>query len=173
MSEEKARAAISRLSQITTEMAARRELRDRGAEAARAASNESMRKIGPVAEKVAAHLGELGRRQREAGGWATQKTLADKDRVLGFGPEEDDAAEREFVPPYSMTSPAADPDTSQIGALDEDEHAVEARPAAPSPAPAREPEVDLFTPRGGARRRAPDREPEDDDFSDTSSWLQG
>jgi hypothetical protein len=61
--------------------------------------------------------------------------------------------------------------------LDEDEHAVEARAPEPPPAPAKEPEVDLFTPRGGFRssaaRRAPDRESEDDDFSDTSSWLQG
>lgn len=168
MSEERANAALARLSQINTEMAARRELRDRAVAAARSASRESMLKIGPVAEKVAEHLAELGRRQRSAGGWATQKTLADKDNVLGFGPEEDEGVEAEFVP-YPAPTTNGDRAEDTIGVLaEEDEHAEPpARAAGPVPDP--KPAADPFTPRGGGRRREP--EPEDDDFSTTSSWL--
>jgi hypothetical protein len=156
MSEERAMAAMSRLSQITTEMAARRELRDRAAEAAKAAAQESVKKIGPVAEKVAEHLAELGRRQREAGGWVTEKTLADKDKVLGFGPEEDDSAEFAGYTPAPVAAPPEGEPANQLGALAEEDH----------PAPESQPEPVVS--RGG-RRRAPD--PEDDDFSHTDSWL--
>jgi hypothetical protein len=157
VSEERANAAIARLGQITTEMAARRELRDRAAEAARTAARESTLKIGPVAEKVAAHLAEMGRRQREAGGWATQKTLADKDNLLGFGPEEDETGEFAGYtpPPAAPPRPEGDP-ADQIGALADDDHHPE-----PTPQP--------VASRGG-RRRAPEPE-DDDDFSATSSWL--
>ncbi|HEV8558549.1 MAG TPA: hypothetical protein VGR06_19435 [Actinophytocola sp.] len=169
MSEERANAALARLSQISTEMTARRELRDRAAEAARAASKESMLKIGPVAEKVAEHLGELGRRQREAGGWATNKTMADKDNLLGFGPEEDTGEHP--LPGYVMPSTSGNHEEDKIGVLaEDDEHPEPAQTPVRAAEPAPEPKVDLFTPRGGGRRRAPD--PEDDDFSTTSSWLE-
>lgn len=154
--EERASAAIARLSQITTELNARRELRDRGAEAARAAARETVLKIGPVAEKVAEHLGELGRRQREAGGWATQKTLADKDHLYGFGPEEDEAEEHDrFAAPATS---AEEPGEDTIGKLAEAD-------AAPT-----EPRRDV--PAAARPRRGPIREAEDDDFSTVPSWLK-
>jgi hypothetical protein len=54
---------------------------------------------------------------------------------------------------------------------EEDEHAAtEARVA--EPARPAEPEAGVLPPRGG-RRRAADHEPEEDDFSHTSSWLNG
>jgi hypothetical protein len=170
MSEERANAALARLSRISTEMAARRELRDRAADAARAASKESMLKIGPVAEKVAEHLGELGRRQREAGGWATNKTMADKENLLGFGPEEDTGEHP--LPGYVTPSTSGDHEEDTIGALAEEDEHPEPKPPVrvAEPAPAAEFKGDLFTPRGGGRRRAPDAE--DDDFSNTSSWLE-
>src|SRR5919197_736685 len=126
MSEDRARVAISRLSAITTEMAARRELRDRGAEAARGASREAMLKMGPAVEKVARQLSELGRRQREAGGWATRKTLADKDNVMGFGPEEDEATEPGYVA-YPVPT-AANQEEDRIGVLAEEDAQAAAKP---------------------------------------------
>ncbi|HEV2781456.1 MAG TPA: hypothetical protein VGX25_18905 [Actinophytocola sp.] len=155
---DRATAAISRLSQITTELNARRELRDRSAAAARAAAGESMAKMGPVAEKVAEHLGELARRQRGAGGWVTQKTLADKEQVFGFEPEDDESAEREYAGFSVPGAIPADQEPDTIGVLAEEDD----KPAAP---PRRE------VPAPSARRRAPD-EADDDDFSHTSSWLK-
>jgi hypothetical protein len=163
-------AALSRLSQISKELTARRELRDRSAEVAKAQAGESMRKIGPVAEKAAKHLGELGRRQRTAGGWVTERTLADKQHVLGFQPEDDAPAD-----PYAGLAaqvPVAPPRTSPsatIGTLTEQGGPV-ATPPPPverrtTPPPTRAP-----APR--ARRPAVDDESTDDDFS-TRSWMQG
>jgi hypothetical protein len=154
--EERASAAIARLSQITTELNARRELRDRGAEAARAAARETMLKIGPVAEKVAQHLGELGRRQREAGGWATRKTLADKEHLYGFGPEEDEAEPYDGFTTPTTNAGAAEEDT--IGKLAEADE-TPAQPRRDTP-PAMQP------------RRGPKHEAEDDDFSTMPTWLK-
>ena len=164
MSEDRAAAAISRLSQITTEMAARRELRDRSAAAALAQSRESMSKMGAVAEKVAEHLGELGRRQREAGGWATGKTLADRDRVIGFDPEDEELAEA--YTGYTVPANAArDELTAAVFGDEQAAHQV----AQPATAPVNPPLPEPAVSRG---RRARDDEPDDDDFSDTSSWLK-
>lgn len=157
--EDRASAAISRLSQITTELNARRELRDRSADAARSAARETMLKIGPVAEKVAEHLGELGRRQREAGGWATQKTLADKENLYGFGPEEDEGEEyARFAAPIASAD-AAEEDT--IGKLAEEDEK-----------PASEPRRDGSVAAARPSRRVADHEVEDDDFSSMSTWLK-
>lgn len=164
-------AALSRLSQISKELTARRELRDRSAEAAKAQARESMRKIGPVAEKAAKHLGELGRRQRTAGGWVTEKTLADKQHVLGFRSEDDEPAD-----PYAglaAQAPAAPPRTPSstiIGNLTDED-----RPVVAAPPPAVERRVTpppTRTPAPRTRQPAADTEPTDEDFS-TKSWMQG
>jgi hypothetical protein len=90
--DDRASAAINRLTSLNTELAARRELRERGMEASMAASREYVSKVGAVAEKMAEHLAELDRRQRDAGGWATEKVMADKGRLYGFGPDEEEPA---------------------------------------------------------------------------------
>jgi hypothetical protein len=90
--DDRASAAINRLSSLNTELAARRELRERGMAASMAASREYVSKVGAVAEKMAEHLAELDRRQREAGGWATEKVMADKGHLYGFGPDDDEPA---------------------------------------------------------------------------------
>jgi hypothetical protein len=164
---DRASATLARLAAIGTELSARRELRDRGQAAASAAAQDSVKKIGPVAEKVAEHLGELGRRQREAGGWATQKTLADKEPVFGFDPEEDEPADAEYA---RYTAPVEDKEEDTIGVLAEpDDHRSEpGPPREAAPSGAAEPGVS----RPAPRRRAPVHEAEDDDFSNMSSWLK-
>jgi hypothetical protein len=160
-------AALSRLSQISKELTARRELRDRSAEAAKAQAKESMLKIGPVAEKAAKHLGELGRRQRTAGGWVTEKTLADKQHVLGFRPEDEPADPYVGLAAQAPAAPPRTPPSTIRGTLTEDVAAtpplaVERRI---TPPPTRAP-----APRAG--RPAGDEEPTDEDLS-TRSWMQG
>lgn len=101
--DDRASAAINRLSSLNTELAARRELRERGMEASMAASREYVSKVGAVAEKMAEHLAELDRRQRDAGGWATEKVMANKGRVYGFGPDDEEPAKP------SAARPATEP----------------------------------------------------------------
>ncbi|WP_199434383.1 hypothetical protein [Qaidamihabitans albus] len=184
MAEGKAAAAVSRLGQISREMADRRALRERSAEAAKQQSKESLQAQGKVAEKVAEHLGELGRRQKEAGGWATEKALSDKDLVMGFGPEEDERPADElaaYAPAPGPAGPAAPPPPPAA--------------AAAQPAPAAEPQPEPQQQRKFSRAVAPPPEPEpaapapppppprraprharrdsfdDDDFSN-NSWMK-
>ncbi len=158
---DKAAKARARMDQVRQEMAERRALRTRNARAAREKARDSLLKQGPVAAQVAKHMGELGRRRRAAGGWATEKTERDKDYIMGFGTE-DEPGEQFAVRPAPR--PQADPPPGGIGALDEDV-AEEPAPAPPAPEapPARRP-----------RRPAHAREEldDEDDFSHQSSWMR-
>jgi hypothetical protein len=139
----------ARMDGLVREQSDRRALLERQGEEIKARSQEYMTKQVQAAERYVQHRRELGRREREAGGWSTEKTLADKDSsVMGFGMPEDDEHETE-----SAAYPRATPLPS----------------SEPVPAPAGMPEP---TGRAPAPRRArPVREEEfDDDFSNTS-WL--
>jgi hypothetical protein len=103
--DDRAGAAINRLSSLNTELAARRELRERGMAESMAASREYMSKVGAVAEKMAEHLAELDRRQRGAGGWATEKVMSDKGHLYGFAPDDEESAK-----PGPARATAARPD---------------------------------------------------------------
>jgi len=147
-------ATRERLAQVGAELDARRELRERGARNARAQANEGMLRIGPVAERAAAHLAELGRRQRDAGGWATRKTRDNKESALESEPDDDQPGD-----PYAGASMPANAEPDTIGVLAEADEPVRAEPRRPVP------------PEPGARRRAVTRGADEDDFSATSSWL--
>ncbi|MTD56260.1 hypothetical protein [Amycolatopsis pithecellobii] len=80
----------ARMDGLVREQADRRAMLERQGEEIKAKSQEYMTKQVQAAERYVQHRRELGRREREAGGWGTEKTLADKSNVMGFGPEDDE-----------------------------------------------------------------------------------
>jgi hypothetical protein len=161
---DKAARARARMDQTRREMSERRALSARNGAAARERGRESLLKQGPVAEQVAKHLGELGRRRKQAGGWATEKTERDKDYIMGFDGEEEERGESFAYRPAPR--PQADQPPAGIGALPGDEAAP---PAPPAPPPAPE-----APPARHVRRPAHARDvlDDEDDFSNQSSWMR-
>src|SRR5262245_52255211 len=128
---DKAARARARMDQIRREMSERRALRARNGAAAREKARDSLLKQGPVAEQVAKHLGELGRRRKQAGGWATEKTERDKDYIMGFGDEEEQRDEFAFRPgPRHATT---DQPPGGIGSLEDEETTEQPPPTPPAP----------------------------------------
>lgn len=82
-------AALSRLARISTELAARRELRDRAAQLARARSRANLQAIGYLTERTATRLTELGRSQSARGGW--------RKPVIHDEPDDDDLSTRSWM----------------------------------------------------------------------------
>jgi hypothetical protein len=175
---DRAAAARAKMAQVQREMSERRALRDRNFRAKREQALEAFKKQGPVAAQVAKHMGELGRRRAQAGGWATEKTEQDKDFVMGFGFEDEDPSKD----PYNYR--AAIPQVAQrdetppggIGTIADEEEARSAPPMpppAPVPPPAPEPPPAPTPPRG-TRRPMTGREAldDEDDFSNQSSWMR-
>jgi hypothetical protein len=175
MAQGKAGAAISRLSQINREMAERRSLRERKSAAVKQQVTDSLQRQGAVAERTAKHLGELARRQKGAGGWVTEKALADKDKVLVFGPEDEQASTGQFSD-SSAATPAAHPSPPPQHALVSAPPPAEppqrkySRSVAPPPDPDPEPEP-AAPPPPPRRVRRRQEEAFDDDFSN-HSWLR-
>lgn len=164
---DRAAAARARMAQVQREMAERRSLRDRNFRERREQSQAAFKKQGPVIAQVAKHMGELGRRRVQAGGWATEKTQQDKDFVLGFGFEDEDQANNPYA--FRPQRPADGTPPGGIGELDDD-----ASPLASAPPPPPAPEPAPPTPPRGARRPVQERQDldDDDDFSNQSSWMQ-
>lgn len=163
---EKAAKARARMDQVRREMAERRALRTRNARAARDRAADSLRKQGPVAAQVAKHMGELGRRRAQAGGWATENTERDKSYIMGFGGEEggEAAATPAFV--FRPTRPREEPPPGGLGAIEEDAAPRSASPPAPQPAPEPPKPPPVRRPS-----RAPEVLDDEDDFSNQSSWM--
>ncbi|WP_236796695.1 hypothetical protein [Amycolatopsis sp. GM8] len=136
---------------LVREQADRRALLDRQGEEIKAKSQEYMTKQVQAAERYVQHRRELGRREREAGGWSTEKTLADKNNVMGFGPEDDEGeADRYGAPRHAAPEPYASRTTESI--------------PSPEPAPER-------TERTEAPRRQPRKADFDEDDFSNNSWL--
>ncbi|MEV5714233.1 hypothetical protein AB0L41_10060 [Amycolatopsis mediterranei] len=150
--EDRYRAAISTMEAAAREQDEQRGLRERRLAEAQQQASEGMQKELAAAQKYAEHMDELNKRKQSAGGWATEKTLADKSResLMEFGVHEEEAdTGYPNYPTPSYGTPAA---------------AVPPRPEpAPEPPPAAAPEPS----RRGRHARQPD---DDDDFSSTS-WL--
>jgi len=165
-----AAAARAKMAQVQREMADRRALRDRNFLQRREQALDAFKKQGPVMEQVAKHMGELGRRRKQAGGWATEKTERDKDFVMGFGFEDEDPSKD----PYNFQVTRQGPDTPPggIGTLEDDEAPPQSAPT-PPPAPEAPPAPAPPAPPRAPRRPAPRQELDDeDDFSNQSSWMQ-
>ncbi|HET6710086.1 hypothetical protein [Amycolatopsis sp.] len=150
--EDRYRAAVSTMEAAAREQDEQRGLRERRLAEAQQQAREGMQKELAAAQKYAEHMDELNKRKQSAGGWATEKTLADKSResLMEFGvhDEEADTGYTNYPTP-SYGTPAA------AVAPPRPEPAPEPPPAAPEP------------PRRGRHARQPDDE---DDFSSTS-WL--
>ena len=149
---DRAAKARARMDQIRREMSERRALRARNARAVKERATENLRKQGPVAAQVAKHMGELGRRRAQAGGWATEKSQRDPDYIMGFGAEDEDPNQVRFRP-SAPTQPEPEP-----GGLGSIEEAPAPTPRAVTPPPARRPTREVLD--------------DEDDFSNQSSWMR-
>lgn len=143
--EDRLRVARSTMDTAAREQDEQRGLRDRRLVEAREDAKAGMQREMGAAQKYAEHMEELTKRQKSAGGWATEKTLTDSaDRsVMAFGAEDEEGAPAPAYP-ASVSSPVPRPE--------------------PAPAPAAPPAAE---PRRGRHARPVDDE---DDFSSTS-WL--
>ena len=151
--EDRYRTAISTMEAAAREQDEQRGLRERRLAEAQQQAREGMQKELAAAQKYAEHMDELTKRKQSAGGWATEKTLADKSResLMEFGVHEEEAATGYTnypTPSYGTPAPVVPP---------RPEPAPEPPPVAATPEP----------PRRGRHARQPD---DDDDFSSTS-WL--
>lgn len=154
--------AKARMQQVRKEMSERRLLRSRKAAKIKEQAADSFRGQAQVAEQVTKNLAELGKRRRQAGGWATENTERDKDYVLGFGIEGEEQDPYAYRPAPRPVQGDSQP--GGIGGIEDEEAPVAetpppAPPAPPRPAPAR--------PAPGPKRDLDD----DDDFSNQSSWM--
>jgi hypothetical protein len=149
--EDRYRAAISTMDAAAREQDEQRGLRERRVAEAETQAREGLKNELAAAQKYAEHMDELNKRKQSAGGWATEKTLADKGResLMEFGVEDEEAATGRTpypTPSYGTPMPAA--------------VAPQPVPEPPAP-PAPEP------PKRGRHARPVEDE---DDFSSTS-WL--
>lgn len=87
--QERLRRAVEAIESAAREQHERRELTERKLIETEARAKAAFRKEVDAALRYAEHLEELARREKEAGGWATGKTLSDKENVMGFEVEED------------------------------------------------------------------------------------
>lgn len=148
----------ARMDGLVREQADRHELLDRQGKEIQAKAQEYMTKQAQAAERYLAHRRELGRRERDAGGWGTEKARADKTNVMGFGPE-DPSEEEPFASrsTESFTPRRPEPQPAERPAAPEPE-----LPAATTPAPA---------PAPGRRGRHARRDDFDEDDFSNNSYL--
>lgn len=167
---DRAAAARAKMAQVQREMSERRALRDRNFRQKREQALESFKKQGPVMAQVAKHMGELGRRRAQAGGWATEKTEQDKDFVMGFGFEDEEQKDPyAYRPPQRPNRPDAPP--GGIGMIEEESSSAPMPPPAPEAPPAPAPPAPPRAARA-PRRPEPSELDDEDDFSNQSSWMQ-
>src|SRR2546423_3832196 len=110
--EDRYRAAISTMDAAAREQDEQRGLRERRVAEAEAQARDGLKQELAAAQKYAEHMDELNKRKQSAGGWATEKTLADKSResLMEFGvqDEEADTGYTNYpTPSYGTPAPAA------------------------------------------------------------------
>src|SRR3954465_12453760 len=91
--EDRYRAAISTMDAAAREQDEQRGLREGRVAEAETQAREGLKNELAAAQKYAEHMDELNKRKQSAGGWATEKTLADKGResLMEFGVEDEEA----------------------------------------------------------------------------------
>ncbi|WP_414935899.1 hypothetical protein [Amycolatopsis sp. cmx-11-51] len=178
-------AAMSRQDAAITEQLEQRGLRERHLADAKAQAMETMQKDAAVHDKYAAHMQELGKRSKEAGGWLTGKTTADRSHTIGFDIEDDGKPEARFAefgtrqgPDTARPAPLPPPPPLVAPGVPGMPATVDVPPpAAPTPAPTPTPAPSAGAPDAPgapARRRGrharDDKGFDDDDFSN-NSWM--
>jgi hypothetical protein len=110
------------------------------------------------------HRRELGRREKEARGWVTEKTLSERSNVMALGPEDDE--------PVPTATGYTQFESSVPGATrPEPASAAWQEPSLPA-TPLPEPEATQPSPAARRRGRHARSDPgfDNDDFSN-NSWL--
>jgi hypothetical protein len=149
--EDRYRAAISTMDAAAREQDEQRGLRERRVAEAETQAREGLKNELAAAQKYAEHMDELNKRKQSAGGWATEKTLADKGResLMEFGVLDEEAdTGRTPYPTPSYGIPVAAPPRPEP---------VPEPPVPPAPQP----------PQRGRHARPV----EDDDDLSSTSWL--
>jgi hypothetical protein len=154
--EDRYRAAVSTMTAAAREQDEQRGLRERRVAETQEQARAGLQQELGAAQKYAEHMDELNKRKQSAGGWATEKTLADKasESLMQFGAEDEDATPTNSFPAYP--APTAAP--PRLEPVPVPVPVPEPEPPAPAPEPQR--------PRGRHARPVED----EDDFSSTS-WL--
>jgi hypothetical protein len=162
---ERLAAAMSKLDAATREQQEQRGLRERHVAEAQAKATETVTKEAAVHGRYITHMQELAKRHKEAGGWLTEKALADRTHTMGFSVEDDDKPADEFgkfggrpVPPSVPAPPPVPMDLPPAAVV------PPAGPPVPEAAP-----VEPAAPRRRGRH-ARDSGFDDDDFSN-NSWM--
>jgi len=168
-------AAMSRQDAAITEQLEQRGLRERHLADAKAQAVETMQKDAAIHDKYAAHMQELGKRSKEAGGWLTGKTTADRSHTIGFDIEDDDKPDArfaEFGARPDASRPVAPPPPPPVApGVPGMPTTVDVPPAAPTPAPSTPaPEAPGTPARRRGRHARDDKGFDDDDFSN-NSWM--
>jgi hypothetical protein len=151
---------------LVREQRDRQALQERQGAEIKAKADEYMTKQVQAAERYVEHRRELGRREKEAGGWATEKTLSEKSTVMALGPDDDEQVRKpagyeqfETSTPPRPEVPAAAPATWQ--------EPPSSPPPVPAPAAA---EAEAPPARRRGRHARSESGFDDDDFSN-NSWM--
>jgi hypothetical protein len=187
-------AAMSRQDAAITEQMEQRGLRERHLAEAKAQAVETMQKDAAVHDKYAAHMQELGKRGKEAGGWLTGKTTADRNHTIGFDIEDDDKPDARFAEfggraGFEAPRPAAPPPPPPVApgvpgmpmpavpgvpgvpaTVDVPPAVPAAGPAGPAASPAPDGAAPAAAPRRRGRHARDEAGFDDDDFSN-NSWM--
>jgi hypothetical protein len=153
-------AARSAMESATREHQEQRGLRERHLEEAKAQARQSMERDAAVHGRYLTHLQELNRRRQEAGGWLTEKALADRRRTMEFGPEEEDDRPRDDFGKHLPPKPPGPIDAP----------IMEGPPPASPPAAASSPPTTPIPVPPPRPRHGRTGSFDDDDFSN-NSWL--
>ncbi len=169
-------AALSRQDAAITEQQEQRGLREKHLADAKAQAFDTMQKDAAVHGKYAAHMQELGKRSKEAGGWLTGKTTADRSHTIGFGIEDDEQPDARFAefggrpgaagPPPMAPPPPVAPGVPGAPGLP----ATVDVPPVPAAGPPGAPEAPAAAPRRRGRHARDEAGFDDDDFSN-NSWM--
>ncbi len=170
-------AAMSRQDAAMTEQVEQRGLRERHLAEAKAQAMDTMQKDAAVHDKYAAHMQELGKRSKEAGGWLTGKTTADRNHTIGFDIEDEEKPDARFAefgghqgfdPSRQAPPPPPPPVAPGVPGVPA---TVDVPPSAPVPAAAAPVASDAPAPaRRRGRHARDDKGFDDDDFSN-NSWM--
>jgi len=150
---------------LVREQRDRQALQERQGAEIKAKADEYMTKQVQAAERYVEHRRELGRREKEAGGWATEKTLSEKNTVMALGPDDDEPVTKptgyEQFQNAAPTPPRPEVPAAQTW--------QEPPPSAP-PVPAAPATAEAEQPRRRGRHARSESGFDDDDFSN-NSWM--
>jgi hypothetical protein len=149
---------------LVREQRDRQALQERQGTEIKTKAAEYMTKQVQAAERYVEHRRELGRREKEAGGWATEKTLSEKSTVMALGPDDEPVTKPTGYEQFQDAAPT--PSRPEVPAAQTWQEPPSSAPPVPAPATA---EAEQPARRRGRHARS-DSGFDDDDFSN-NSWM--